>query len=324
MAKLLIIKLGALGDVVMATSVIRQIQDHHAGEDLFVLTSPAFAGIFKDWPELKLMTFPRQGLWSSIQTLAWLRKQGFDRVYDLQSSDRTRIYCALSGIPVRIGNHPVFPYTLHPPDRYDGSCHIFQRLNQILLCAGISPAQETVFLPLNHADRQQVVHWLDQHQLSDKTFAIMHAGASHRHPEKCWPYYQQLALVLEQNQIKTVWIGSADDQDLNRSLAAITGIDASGLFSINQLGELARHAHFAVTNDSGPMHALSGSGVPVYAFFGPTNWTRNHALGQKQHVMTLQSEDVKGKKITGPESGLHNITCEQVLIRLQQEGLLER
>jgi len=308
----------------MATSVIRQIQEHHAEEDVFVLTSPAFAGIFKDWPGLKPMAFPRKGLLNSIKTLVWIRQQRFDRVYDLQSSDRTRIYCALSGVPVRIGNHPAFPYTLHPPDRYDGTSHIFQRLNRILLCAGISPAQETVFLPLNDEGRQQVVHWLDRHQFIDKSFVIMHAGASHRHPEKCWPYYRPLAAALEQRQIKTVWIGSREDQDLNRSLAAINGIDASDLFSINQLAELARHARFAVTNDSGPMHALSGSGIPVYAFFGPTNWIRNHALGQKQHVVTLQTESVKGKKITGPESGLHNIPCEQVLARLQQDGLLEK
>jgi len=42
---------------------------------------------------------------------------------------------------------------------------------------------------------------------------------------------------------------------------------------------------FAICNDSGPMHLLSLSGIPVHAFFGPTDWRRSHALGQQEHVL---------------------------------------
>ena len=322
MAKILIIKLGALGDVVMSTPVIRQIHEHHHNDDLCVLTSPAFAGIFKDWPGIRLKTFPRKGLPALIKTICWLRSEGFDCVYDLQSSDRTRIYCSLSGIPKRVGNHPAFPYTMHPAEAYSGVDHIFVRLNKILTAAGIAPAEERVFLPLNEQDRQGVEQWLRQHDLSDKSFAIMHAGASRRHPEKCWPYYQKLIQALDDRKIKVVLIGGKDDRERNQRLCEIGGIDASEVFSINQLAELARHARFAVTNDSGPMHALSGSGVPVYAFFGTTNWRRNHALGQSKHVITLQPENVRGKSLVNSEYQLSNISCEQVLERLQNDQLL--
>ncbi len=33
------------------------------------------------------------------------------------------------------------------------------------------------------------------------------------------------------------------------------------------------------------MHILSGSGIPVFAFFGPTNWLRSHAVGQKENII---------------------------------------
>lgn len=322
MPKILVLKLGALGDVVMATAIIRRLQVHHEGDRLTVLTSSPYRDIFSDWPGIETVSFPRKGLAAAIKTVAWIRGQGFDQVYDLQSNDRSRIYCALSGIPVRVGNHPAIPYTVHPPDPYTGNCHIFERMNQVLAAADVSAAEESVYLPVNEASKQLVCDWLEHQELMDHSFAIMHAGASHRHPEKCWPYYGELARRLEERNIRTVWIGGKDDRVNNRSLAQSRGIDASGVFSINQLAELARHARFAVTNDSGPMHALSGSGIPVFAFFGPTNWRRNHALGQKPYVMTRQADDVTGKKIMGPESNLENIACEQVIERLQGHNLL--
>ncbi len=322
MAKILVIKLGALGDVVMATALLRQIQAHHHGDELVLLTSPPFAGIFESWPNLEVKALPRKGLLSALRTMAWIRAQGFDRLYDLQSNDRTRLYTALSGIAERVGNHPGYPYTLSPPQPYAGECHIFARMNQVLAAAGLAPAEPEVWLPLDDLARQEVKDWLLRQRLTDQSFVIMHAGASVRHPAKCWPYYGDLADALYQRQITTVWIGGQGDMDSNRALSRRCGIDASACFSINQLAELARHAHFAVTNDSGPMHALSGSGIPVYAFFGPTNWKRNHALGQAERVITLQGDEVTGKTQCGAEAQLKNISCDAVLERLDRDGLL--
>ncbi|MCG8323878.1 MAG: glycosyltransferase family 9 protein, partial [Thiotrichales bacterium] len=227
----------------------------------------------------------------------------------------------LSGIDIRIGNHPRFPYTVHPPGPYTGTDHIFKRMNEILSAAGITPAGDQVYLPVRDAGRQQVKRWLETHGLYNRSFIVLHAGASARHPEKCWPYYRELAQACAERDMACVWIGSAHDQAINRVLAALHGVDATGSFSIPQLGELARHARCAITNDSGPMHALSAGGVPVYGFFGPTNWRRNHALGQQQHVITLQPDNISGKKITDPAYQLNNIRCTQVIDRLQSDGI---
>ena len=323
MARILIIKLGALGDTILATPIIEQIRSHHAGDTVTVLTSPPFESLFSDWPGLDTVTFARSGARATLATIAWIRRQRFDRVYDLQSNDRTRWYCALSGIAERVGNHPRWPYTLHPADRYSGGYHIFERLNQVLHSAGIAPAKPVVYLPLTEAKQREVGDWLRQQNLADDQFAIMHAGASEKHAHKCWPYYEQLALALQERGLQTVWIGGREDSERNRALARTCGIDASQCFSINQLAELARHARLAMTNDSGPMHALSGSGIPVYAFFGLTNHVRNHALGQEDYVITRQPPDIKGKRLTNPDYRLANIDCEEVLSRLRRDRLID-
>ena len=315
MAKILIIKLGALGDMVMTTSLIRQIQQHHAHDELWLLTAPAYREIFHQWPGLNVIAFGRKGLWENIRAIAWTRSGAFTRVYDLQSSDHSAFLCALSGIKERAGNHPRFPYNIHPPDNYTGQCHIFERMLEVLRAAGIAPLYIPPELPLSAEEKDFVLSWLKENHLLSNPFVIMHPGASPRHPEKRWPYFLELALALKDSGYTIVWVGANNERDIIRRFSEQVGIDASNRFSINMLAELGRHARFAVTNDSGPMHVLSCSGIPVYAFFGPTNWRRNHAIGQAENVIVSAEDKFR-------PASLDNVSLEQVLRRLQERNLL--
>jgi ADP-heptose:LPS heptosyltransferase len=91
---------------------------------------------------------------------------------------------------------------------------------------------------------------------------------------------------------------------------------------IAQLAELARHARFAVTNDSGPMHACAAAGVPVFGLFGPSDWRRNHALGQRAHVLAC-TEMVAG--FAGRRTGdcLAALGVGMVWQRLGAQGVLD-
>ena len=285
MAEILVIKLGALGDIIMATSLLEPIIGHHANDRTVLLTTPEHEDLFAGWQGLETKSLPRKGAGSFIRMLKWIRKRGFGRVYDLQSSDRTGLLCALSGIPERVGNHPRFPYTHHPPERWRGQCHIHERSLQILSAAGISAAVQPPVLPATAKIRRRIAEWLRDRKMQEERFVLLHAGASRKHPEKRWSGFAALAESLAEAGLATVWIGTAEDAELNRLLAGQTGIDATGEFSVLELAEMGRHAAFAVTNDSGPMHILSASGIPVYGLFGPTNWQRNHAIGQQNNVI---------------------------------------
>jgi len=308
--KVLIIKFGALGDIILATPLLRCILGHHQGAAVTLLTSPAFAPLFQDWPGLEVKALPRHGMAAFWRTLCWVRAQRFTRLIDLQSNDRSGLLCALSGIPERIGNHPRFPYHRHPPDRYTGQCHAYDRLNQVLQAGGMGPAAGPPELPAPPPVQAQVRDWLASHHLSPGGYVLLHAGSSRRHTHKRWPYYGELAAALSARGLTPVWIGGREDRELNHALAQDRGLDVTGLFSILELAELGRHAAFAVTNDSAPMHILACSGIPVYGLFGPTDWRRTHALGQAQHVITAADGD------------LARLSAELVLARLQADGRL--
>ena len=308
----LIIKLGALGDVVMATALIRAIVDHHPHDTVHLLTTPAFAPLFEAWPRLHVTARPRRGAATMWSTWRWVRSLRCATIYDLQGNDRSAVLCALSGARMRIGNHPRYPYTHHPPSPWQGQKHIFERMREVLASAGITDVGAVPYLPVTSAARAAVERWRTERGLTDRGFALCHAGASAARPEKCWTHFVTLAQRLRAHGVEVVWIGAESDRGANqRCVAAAGGIDSSGVFTINELAVLGSYARFAITNDSGPMHALAASGIPVFGLFGPSDWRRNHALEQRQWVIATATP--------GP---IANISVDTVWSRLCDAGVL--
>lgn len=322
--KILIIKLGALGDVLLSTPIIREIQKHHQNDCITILTTPTYESFFKNFPDLPIKSFARKGLREFLKNIAWLRKQKFDRVYDLQSNDRTSIICALSNIPSRVGNHPRFPYNSHPEKKYKGECNSFDRLNLIIKSAGLKEALPKPFFPVSSSTIKKVKSCLNDKKLKPNEFVILHAGSSLAHKNKRWPHFLALAKkIIAISNLKTVWVGADEDKELNAKLALKCGLDMTNCFNIPELVELGRHACFAVTNDSAPMHILSHSNIPVFGIFGPTNHKRGHALGQADRVITFADKQVENDSLFKPEE-ISKITLDKVIKKIDREGLLKK
>ena len=96
--RILVIKLGALGDFLFAVGPMQAIRRHHRDADLVLLTRPAYrplaaaSGLFDEiWddPAPRLNPVRMAGLCPR------LRHGRFERVYDLQTSDRSAAYFRL-------------------------------------------------------------------------------------------------------------------------------------------------------------------------------------------------------------------------------------
>lgn len=324
--KVLILRLGALGDVILSTPFMQRIQQHHAGDEVYLLTTPPFAGLFEGWPNLKVVAFPRKGFVQFYKAVSWMRRQRFDVCYDLQSNDRTAWMLRCCSIPRVVASRTFPPSTHHPEKPYRRETHIFDRLNLVMAAGGLEDAEPRPWLPVGEAEQEKVRGWLEGHHLTNKPFVLMHAHASVRWQSKHWPNFGDLAEKIESQGVAVVWIGAGSDAAGNRALASRIGIDSTDTFSINELAELGRHAKFAVTNDSGPMHVLSCSDIPVYAFFGPTNPIQSHAIGQFERVLTHPVACSPCLLPVCPPDKHHRcldeLKVEEVVARLTQDGLL--
>jgi ADP-heptose:LPS heptosyltransferase len=331
MKRILIIKLGALGDIIIATPHIKQIMQSYPGADIWLLTAPEFVALFEEHLPLKVKTFPRKGTQSLFAPLRWIRSQAFEVVFDLQGSDRSKIMTGLSGANRRYGLGPGFPYTHWPPNKgiVAGEVHSFSRLNTLLKTAGLPPASVGPYLEASEEQRRMVSDWLANKELLGRDIVLIHAGSSARWESKRWvsAHFITLATVLEQQGLAIIWVGGAEDAKLNQTLAQIIGIDATGIFSLLELAELARHARFAITTDSAPMHAIAAASVPVYALFGPTDWRRSHAIGQRERVLSNPVSCSPCYLPQCPAEQAHRclvaLKPEAVLARIRRDDLLE-
>ena len=80
---ILIIKLGALGDVVLATSLLARLLEVHAADRVTLLTAPEYRELLSGFHDLDIVAFKRKGLPGMSRLLRWLLGQQFDVVYDL-------------------------------------------------------------------------------------------------------------------------------------------------------------------------------------------------------------------------------------------------
>ena len=96
MQRILVIKHGAFGDVIQCDGALRDIRAHHPGDEIVVLTTPAYAKIFRRCPHVdRVLIDPRAPRWRLDRMSALrneLRREAFARVYDLQNSARTAFY----------------------------------------------------------------------------------------------------------------------------------------------------------------------------------------------------------------------------------------
>jgi len=325
----LVIKLGALGDVILALPHLERILEAHAADRVVLLTAPPYVELLAAIPRLNVVAFPRRGAAAMRRVLSWLLRQSFDVVYDLQGSNRSRIMTRLTRAARRVGERPGFAYT-HAAQPLAGPAHAVERLNALLASGGLAPAAALPHLPVPESAMRKIDAWLLQEGLQGLRLVLVHPGSGTRWPSKRWEErsFLELAKRLVERGLGVIWIGGVDETDRVRRLASGCGVNAAGLFTLSEIAGLGRHAIFAITNDSGPMHVLAAAGLPVYAFFGPTDWRRSHAPGQAGRVLTHPVDcSPCHLGVCPPQRGhacLSAVTPTQVMARLESDGMLNQ
>lgn len=266
--RILVIKLSALGDFVQAFPAFSAIRAHHPGARITLLTTRPFVGLAQACPWFDAVwTDERPRFWQLGKVFAlrqMLRQGRFDRVYDLQTSDRSSGYLRLIGGPTAVEWSGIARGCSHPhanPQR--DFMHTLERQADQLAMAGVG-------MPPGGPD----LGWLDRGTLPvtlpDRPVLLVPGGAPHR-PDKRWPAasYAGLAVALAGRGLTPVVVGTASEQaEAEAILAACPqAVSLIGKTGLTDLAVLARRAVAAVGNDTGPMHLLATCGCPCVVVY---------------------------------------------------------
>ncbi len=261
---ILVIKHGALGDIILATAAFDGIRRAHPDANIVLLTTKPYAELMAQspyfneiWVDSKPRLFHRRGL-ARLKTM--LNSYRWAWVYDLQCSQRTTFYQWLMARPwPNISNRSRFASHTRPP--YDTTRHALENLRAQLAVAGVVVGQPEL-------------SWLtgDITNLAlPQRFALLVPGGAAHRPAKRWPAAQYAALAMElvAKGITPVLIGSTMEEEVLTDIATRVphSINLCGKTTIPQLASLARAASLAVGNDTGPMHIIAAAGCPSTVLF---------------------------------------------------------
>lgn len=263
---LLVIRLGALGDLVLARNVFHALRVQHAQDRIVLLTRPQFVALTTRMPWFdEIWADPGVKPWQVGRWLAFrqrLRKARFSRVYDLQCNTRSGWYFRLM--------HP------HPPE-WVGAVRGCSHRRPAGAGARL-PAEEIWFRLIGTAGVPRAgeadMNWLDGPLDAldlPPRFVVVVPGCSAHRPQKRWPAlsYGQLALQLQARGIAVVAVGTEADREAIQTLCAQAPavINLAGRTDFGQLAALGRRAAAVIGNDTGPIHIFAAVGAPTLVLY---------------------------------------------------------
>jgi len=278
MERILVVATQRLGDVLLATPLVRSLRNAWPQARLDALVFADTAGVLGANPDLtEVLTIARRPtLGEHARLLASIRKR-YDLALSTGAGDRPTLYAAIAGRR-RIGL--ALPGPKHAWKR--GLLSAWTQLDDLathtvimnLRLADLAGAARdyTVTLASSAQDRQHVAQALGD----QRPFAVLHL--SPKFVYKAWTVagWVRLGQWLATRGLRIVLTGANDAEEraaieaLRARLAPDT-LNVAGCLSLPQVGDLVGRARLYVGPDTVVTHAAAAAGTPTIALFGPTN-----------------------------------------------------
>jgi lipopolysaccharide heptosyltransferase I len=291
-SRFLIVRLGALGDIVHAIPVAAALRRAFPSARIDWLVSAKHREILDLVPVIdrRLVVNDRGGATGGanlLEAVRELRRARYDAAIDLQGLIKSAIIARLSGAARVIGFSSrhlrervarVFYSQVYDPGGGGmlerGSVHHVVRLNLSLLAA-LGLKEETPEFPLETAPSEAARTAREQ---AGGRYALLNPGAAW--PNKRWPpaRFAAVAVALaERHGLHSVVLWGPGERSLAEEVVVRAGAAAvmSAQTSIADLVALARGARVMVSGDTGPTHIAAAVGTPLVGIYGPTRPERN-------------------------------------------------
>ena len=286
--RILAIKIGAIGDVILAVPSLRAIRNSFPNAYISVLVGAESRLVLKKCPYIDdIIIYDRKGMDRGVIGLwrksSYIRQKAFDLSIDLQNNRKSHLIAWLGSVQRRFGyGNGKMGFLLNNRLKYlnIGAGPIEEQF-RVLKRAGINTVGLSRRLEIwpttkDHAYVENLLRsgWVRENQI----LVGVNIGGSWR--TKRWPLkcFAKLLDMLASKDIRAVITASEKEMDLATDLAKMTNnkvINAAGRTTVTQLAALIKRCKVYITSDSAPMHIASSMGANFIAFFGPTDPRRH-------------------------------------------------
>lgn len=293
--RILIVLLGAIGDVVRAMPLASRLRDALPAARIAWAVEPAAAPLVEGHPSIdECLVFRRDGgARAFLAFLRDLRGRGFDLVLDLQRHLKSGVVSRMSGASRRVGFHRrnakegnwLFNNEWIPPQVERSS-----KLRQYLAFAdhlGVPPTPIRFGLEPRGDDLRRAAALLDGVR---RPFAAAFVGS--RWPSRFW-WAESTAEVLRElrarHGLDAVLLGAGAESEFAAAVAARAPQgtrDLVGRTSLRDVVAILAQARVAFGPDSGPMHVAAAVGTPVVSLWGATSPLRSAPFGSEDLAVT--------------------------------------
>jgi len=308
--KILVIKLRAIGDVILATPVVENLRRAFPQAQIDFLTEKMCAPIVAGHPALhEILILDRQQAGASRQLIQQIRQRQYDMVIDLFGNPRSAVLTLLSGAARRVGFRfrvRQYAYNLKVEARGDRVHEVEFNLDA-LRALKIPIVTRKLFVAVDEASENFATQFWRENGLEDRR--VIGLNASGGWYTKRWPLenFAQLGdrLRRELNAVVLLLWGPGEYEDVTFMAQTMR---APALLApatnLKQLAALLARLTMLVSNDSGPLHLAAAMGTPVVGIYGSTRpdlqgpWGEGHEIVVKTGLPCLGCNGVTCKIVT--------------------------
>lgn len=295
-ARVLIVRMGALGDIVHALPVLAAMRASRPDVAVDWLVDARYAGVLAlveglarlvvvragaDWSDGASVRFA--GVTGMARALAFLRRQAYAAALDLQGLIKSAVFARGSGAGRVLGfergalREPAAAWGYRELVPVDDRGHVVHKNLAMLAPLGVASAGVT--FPWK-ATASAVADAVAQDARVERAggFVLLNPGAAWEN--KRWPveHFGALARGLgDRHGLPSVVTWGPGEQARAAAVAACAPEQTlvSPPTALADVLALARAARLAVSGDTGPLHLAASVGAPIVGLFGPTRPERN-------------------------------------------------
>lgn len=272
MKQILIIRLGAIGDVLMTTPTVRALKAKYPEAELTYVTGKGLSSVLAGLPYLSEVIEFDKTLKGFMALAPKLQAKKFDLTINLHPSIKTGL------LRLAAGAKHTLTY------KRDHAFHAVENTLKTLEPLGIDPAtcsRYTEFAIPETAHEKVATLLTDRGVSSDSPLVLVTPGATA--PSRQWPVENLVAFLDLLTETRPHWRvgffgGGGDKAIAEAALAQVKHperlLNFIGATNLKESGALLRRASALVTMDTGPMHLAAAVGCPLVALFGATSTRR--------------------------------------------------